>query len=342
MKEYKSKTFISIIISTYNQNQLLKKCLESVYQQTSNNFELIIVDDNSKQITKEIIIDFMKRNKIVDVKFVRLKKNKGLTNSRNVGLERASGKYVHFLDGDDYLEPDFVSTLTEYNNKMPYHKIIVFGYNRINENLKSFAYFDLYSFPQLLIESDNFMSGILKNNYWVWTSNIIYERLFVLSKNIKFEMYFLGTDLNFSWKSIMSANYVATLDSSLVNYVNNKNSVTRKDTFQKIDAFYARYNLILKAKSSLSKENYNLYILRLIDIYISLFMELKQKKRLSHFTFKKLMYDYYPNIKDELKFLYRSANYKSNIKLWVKHNLFRVFSLIYYRIYILVFLKKEE
>jgi glycosyltransferase involved in cell wall biosynthesis len=89
--------FFSIIIPTYNQSSFLKKALDSVFNQTFKNFEIIVIDNHSNDKTSDIIKKYKK--KIIYKKI----KNKGiLAKSRNLGIKIAKGKWIAFLDSDDY------------------------------------------------------------------------------------------------------------------------------------------------------------------------------------------------------------------------------------------------
>lgn len=97
---------ISIIVPVYKSESLLSKCIESVLEQTYQNFELILVDDGSPDASGTIC-DYYK-NKDVRVLVIH-KENGGASDARNVGLKIANGEYICFLDSDDYLEKNFLS-----------------------------------------------------------------------------------------------------------------------------------------------------------------------------------------------------------------------------------------
>jgi len=94
-------TLISIIIPTYNRVDLISKAIESVFKQTYQNFEIIVVDDGSTDGTKE----YMESVNYKKIKYIRIK-NSGVSIARNKGIELSSGEYVAFLDSDDYWIPE--------------------------------------------------------------------------------------------------------------------------------------------------------------------------------------------------------------------------------------------
>lgn len=94
------RPLFSIVIPTYNREQVLLRAVRSVLNQTFKDFEIIVVDDGSTDNTKEVIASLNEKR----LKYV-LQKNQGATVARNTGIENAQGEYVSFLDSDDAWEP---------------------------------------------------------------------------------------------------------------------------------------------------------------------------------------------------------------------------------------------
>lgn len=99
----KIKFKISIVIITYNRKKDLKKAISSIINQKFDNYEIIIIDNNSNDGTKKIVNNFKKKTD-KRIKYFKLKKNFGVAEGRNVGFKKASGEYVFFLDDDAYIE----------------------------------------------------------------------------------------------------------------------------------------------------------------------------------------------------------------------------------------------
>ena len=101
---------ISIILPVYNVEKYVEKCLNSIKNQDYKNFEAIIVDDGSKDKSVEIIEAFIKK----DDRFkLYHKENGGLSDARNFGMNFVTGKFVIFIDSDDYIENKMLTTLYE-------------------------------------------------------------------------------------------------------------------------------------------------------------------------------------------------------------------------------------
>ena len=95
----------SIIIPVYNVEKYLKKCLDSVFNQTYKDYEVIVVNDGTKDNSMDIVKDY-------DVKVIN-QKNQGLSAARNAGVKKATGEYLIFLDSDDYWEKDLLKELSK-------------------------------------------------------------------------------------------------------------------------------------------------------------------------------------------------------------------------------------
>ena len=102
---------ISIIIPVYNVSKYLDKCLQSVVSQTYSNIQIILVNDGSTDNSGEICERWKKKDNRIEVIH---KKNGGLSNARNVGIEKAQGKYLMFVDSDDIISIDLCEMLHSY------------------------------------------------------------------------------------------------------------------------------------------------------------------------------------------------------------------------------------
>ena len=108
---------VSIIMPTYNCAKFIGKTIESVIAQTYENWELIIIDDCSKDNTEEVVSEY-KDNRI---KYHRLENNSGAAVARTEAMKKASGRYMAFLDSDDLWKKDKLETQLEFMNKNNYN-----------------------------------------------------------------------------------------------------------------------------------------------------------------------------------------------------------------------------
>ena len=104
------KKLISVIIPVYNVEKYLRRCVESVLNQTYVNLEIILVDDGSLDKSKSICDEFAQKYERVKVIH---KKNGGLSSARNAGIELATGEYIGFVDSDDDVDPCMYEKMCE-------------------------------------------------------------------------------------------------------------------------------------------------------------------------------------------------------------------------------------
>ncbi len=102
------KELISVVIPAYNVGKYIDKCIDTVLTQTYSNIEIILVDDGATDDTAEICDNYAKKDNRVKVIH---KKNGGLSDARNAGIDAAKGKYITFIDSDDYIADDYVEFL---------------------------------------------------------------------------------------------------------------------------------------------------------------------------------------------------------------------------------------
>ena len=117
---------VSIIIPVYNVEKYLPKCLESVIGQTYADLEIICIDDGTPDMSAAVILSYAE-----DDGRIRLisQENQGLSEARNTGINAATGKYIVFLDGDDWIDPETIETAVnkaEENNT----DVVMWGYVR--------------------------------------------------------------------------------------------------------------------------------------------------------------------------------------------------------------------
>ena len=187
----------SIIVPTFNREEYIIKCIDSVLDQTYDNFELIIVDDGSTDNTENLVKKYQDKR----IKYFK-NENHGIGYSRNFGLNKAKGDYIFFLDSDDYLEENM---LEEVSKEIKQNDILIFNYKEIFESdfhilLNSFNEFNSFTLskhPELIniinLGPCNkvFSSKLFKNKVNRFPENIKYEdfaliiKLFKEAKSIK-------------------------------------------------------------------------------------------------------------------------------------------------------------
>ena len=116
--------FISIVMPIYNVENYLRQAIDSVLNQTFQDFEIILVDDCSPDKCPEICDEYASENYKISV--IHHKKNRGLSGARNSGMQHARGRYIWFMDSDDYVDSDLLQQIYESVQSNP-AKVVVFG-----------------------------------------------------------------------------------------------------------------------------------------------------------------------------------------------------------------------
>ena len=211
---------ISVIIPVYNVEKYLKKCIDSILNQTFQDFEIIFIDDGSTDKSLKILEEY--KNK--DYRFIILKQaHKGASAARNKGIELARGKYVIFLDSDDYFEPTLLEDLfshAEDNNT----EITICSSKKVDDS-------------GLIIEtgSPNFPINIdkipmeqifnwknFKEDIFCLLAPVIWNRLFLkdflINNNLRFPNLPIYEDIGFVHCTTASATKMIAFNKELINY----------------------------------------------------------------------------------------------------------------------------
>lgn len=104
---------LSIIVPVYNVEKYIEKCLQSLTNQTMKDYEIILVNDGTKDNSEEVIRNYINCHKEIDIKYFK-KENGGLASARNYGVKQATGKYLSFIDPDDYIDEHLYQNLEQY------------------------------------------------------------------------------------------------------------------------------------------------------------------------------------------------------------------------------------
>lgn len=195
---------ISIIVPTYNVEKYIRTCIESILAQTYRNIEVIIVNDGSTDQSLAVISDLICSHH--NIKVIN-QKNQGLSVARNTGIDAATGKYIAFVDADDKIKPDFVSSLYQIADKTG-ADIVRGSFRDFNGNIPK-GWVPDFNVPTNYgtIVLDQFLSSNI--SFVVWSS--IYRLDFINSNHIRFTPGILfEEDADFTIRAYMLAKLVAT------------------------------------------------------------------------------------------------------------------------------------
>lgn len=125
-----NKPLVSVIVPTYNDARHIDKCISSLLKQTYINIEVIIVDDGSEDMTPQIVKDIYKH----DQRILYIKQdNMGVCVARNNGIDKAKGKYLLFVDSDDYLQEKYINHLVR-SAEANHSELVIGGYSLVRED----------------------------------------------------------------------------------------------------------------------------------------------------------------------------------------------------------------
>ena len=155
---------ISIIIPTYNSASTLRKALKSIFQQTYKNFEVIIMDSYSTDNTLDIVREFKSKK----IRIMHISKNKRLSYVRFVGITKAAGKYIAFLDSDDVWDRKKLKTQLTLMGKQKFSST---AFNLVKKHKK----LKINNFPKFLSIDDLIYSRPIANSSVIVEKKLIYE-----------------------------------------------------------------------------------------------------------------------------------------------------------------------
>lgn len=235
---------LSFVIPVYNVGEYLPKCLESILSQPFQDFEIICVNDGSKDNSLDILKRYQSEKVIVIDK-----KNEGSGIARNVGLNSAKGDYVWFVDGDDWIEDDCLKDIIEYAEKLK-TDILIFGGRSCYKNEKKSGGYSIDKFPKKyfnkVFSSNDIKKDVFKFPSTAWTK--LYKRDFLLKNNIKFQNLKIGQDQLPFFHSMIVAEKIAIYNKNCYCYRKNRTgsamTVKKKKNFSPIYVFYAIEELL--------------------------------------------------------------------------------------------------
>lgn len=235
---------VSVIVPVYNTAQYLPKCLESLLNQTLDEIEIIVVNDGSTDDSQQIIDEFAKSNSKIKA---YQKPNGGLSDARNYGLEKASGKFIGFVDSDDFVSPEMFEKMV--GKAMEYSAEIVFcGLEKVNE--KGEAFRELPQSPQLPEKI------ILQEDFTIFGEMACFacNKLFKsdLFDNVQFKKGIHFEDIELIPQLVLKSTIIAKINEPYYKYFERQDSITKTHTRKGLDMFVAIENV----KKAFDKSSY--------------------------------------------------------------------------------------
>lgn len=238
---------VSIIIPAYNVEKYIERCVSSALSQSLKDIEVIVIDDGSTDNTYGKCVEFYD-----DRLTIIHQDNSGLAAARNRGLEAASGEYIGFVDGDDYVDPRMFELLYDIAKKTNADlvnakcKIVPDDISNLRKNdINQQA--ELEEFAEYVVYSENKKNRIIKEAnerriLWfavkgIYKSSMIREKSILFPTNLD-----LGEDSPFVLECMLCSSIIVFVNKELYYYVQRKGSLTRKKYrtgyFEKLDKLY--------------------------------------------------------------------------------------------------------
>lgn len=263
---------ISIVIPVYNSEKYLDRCFKSILDNKYDNLEVIIINDGSSDNSQDKIDEYVKKYPKI-FKSIN-QKNQGIGATRNNGIKESTGKYIMFIDNDDFIDEDYISTHVKHIQKEDYD-VVISGYKRVTETKTLFS--------------------VSLNDKYPWSKYVsiapwgkIYKREFLLKNNIKFMITPIGEDVYFNLQVNTISNKIKVIDYKGYNWYLNTKSVTNTITnkIKKIDVINLlneHYKVIEKNINDDNKDLLTMYFGLLIIQFNQWYCKKTKYKEISNF-----------------------------------------------------------
>ena len=264
---------ISVIIPVYNGEKYIQRCIDSVFNQTYSNVEIIVVNDGSTDNTENIL---KKYSNIVLVN----KKNEGVSKARNTGFSLATGDYVYFCDADDYLEKDAFEILVK---KYAESDLLRFGHYVVNGEKKKEKKNtdDVLALVDLTFDSKKLLEYLVSNKTEGHLWNYLFKLSVIKDNKILFdEELFYQEDVMFLLEYCLKIKNVKVISNPYYNYCVNENSVTKniESSIRNLSSIAnLRYKILKLLKDSNNMNLSSLLEQRFLNLQLSYILDYRKK-----------------------------------------------------------------
>lgn len=257
------KDLVSIIVPVLNSELYLSKCLEAIINQTYQYLDIIIVDNASKDSSVSIVKNYMKKDN--RIRLFEKEEMKSCGHSRNMGLINAKGKYVSFIDSDDYPEPNFIENMlqTLIDNEVNIVQCCYYVFDDFGERRDTLNYYEdrIYSGKELCKIMQDFV-GLAGPNIMLWTK--LYKK--EVFEDFSFYENRAYEDMFKTYILLYKEEKIVWIADRLMNWRKNSFSGTSKYNYRKwyLDEIYA---YIERARFFLERNEIELYELTMKRLY---------------------------------------------------------------------------
>lgn len=237
---------ISVIVPAYNAEKVVEKCVQSILEQSLHDLEIIIVEDGSRDSTRDIVCELAKSD--TRIRLILKDENEGLSAGRNSALEIATGEYVGFVDADDWVEKEYFETLYQQGNQAD---LIVTGYKHdamdeersvVNVSRTVLMQNGFWTDKKEIVSK---AADVDTSKMFAYTWNKLYRKAIIDSNQLRFSKQVLIEDFLFNtcfWDKIESLSVVGVAGYHYVKA--SKDALTQKFLPDFLDIMDLRFNSI--------------------------------------------------------------------------------------------------
>ena len=309
---------VSIIVPVFNTSARLRKCLDSILNQTLKNFEVIIINDGSNDDSEEIIKEYLYKNKEL-IKYIS-KKNEGVSKARNLGIKMANTDYLLFVDSDDYIDSKLLEILMPYINEKI--DVIKFKLQEVDEENNILKRIEGPIFEK--IDGQDAFNKLFCKDVLIDSPCCYLFKKKIFEKNgFEFQKKY-HEDFGLIPLVLLKAKNVVSIKNYLYNYVQAENSITRNNdynkTLERIKDCLFQYDSALKKidemdLNNITKQNAKIYYTNAIILKTNELNNKDKKWYIKELKRRKV----YRNIKARnFKQLIKKIVLKLNIKIYLK------------------------
>ncbi|KAB0481461.1 glycosyltransferase [Vibrio sp. IB15] len=282
---------VSVVIPTYNCLGYLPKAIGSVLKQTHQDIELIIIDDNSNDGTSTYLAS------IQDHRIVKLSTlGVGAPQARNLGIEKATGEFIAFLDADDFWFPEKIERQLEFHQRYPEMAMSFTNYEHLTEDYEvivdCFSYWSQFqNREEQFINIDNPLEFIIENNVIGTSTVMVKADVFSQTDSFNADIKY-GEDWEL-WLRMSENHQIGVLNSVEVGYLMRTTSVTQTEDLKlrnlaSIETILQRYQNNSQ-RWNLSQSSFKVAKARILEGYADYYRGLQQNRQAIVYSFRSLV-----------------------------------------------------
>ena len=304
---------VSVIVPVYNSEEYIGTTLDSIINQDFKSFELIVIDDGSTDSSLEVINDKLSKSTI-EYKVIH-QENTGVSGARNRGIDEASGKYLVFIDADDYVTGNHISEL--YNGEYDFSMVqfIKKDGDRLSQP---------YHFSSELMSCDDLIRKELNMeipfNFW----QLMYKKSIIDDNAIRFNSnYIYGEDIDFALRNLIYGDLIAISNEATYYYIQHTQSAIKTSEFRRFEVVEI-FEKLAEFYKSKGRDD-------LADLIVTSRIPKAIFGNMNYFFYNNYDFDEVLSKMKELDLLDKLSKYEGDSKFKSKIRLFLMSPKIYYR-----------